>query len=175
MAIERHHYSVPHRFARREVEARFTASTVEIFLGGERIAVHLRSSGNGGTPPSPSTCHPATGATANGRWRKSGRRQAGSGRCYPCWSRRSSRQSPIPNRAIDPVWASSGSKNASVPSASKLRRCARWRSRRAITRRLNRSSRRASTRCPFPNPRARADHPFQHPRLELLQLKEQEC
>lgn len=25
------------------------------------------------------------------------------------------------------------------------------------------------------SPRARADHPFQHPRLELLQLKEQEC
>ena len=47
IAIERHHYSVPHRFARREVEARFTASTVEIFLGGERIAVHMRGSGNG--------------------------------------------------------------------------------------------------------------------------------
>ncbi|TCU49304.1 hypothetical protein EDF58_1289 [Novosphingobium sp. PhB57] len=47
IAIDRHHYSVPHRFARREVEARFTASTVEIFLGGERIAVHMRGSGNG--------------------------------------------------------------------------------------------------------------------------------
>jgi len=47
IAIERHHYSVPHRFARREVEARITARTVEIFLGGERIAVHMRSSGNG--------------------------------------------------------------------------------------------------------------------------------
>jgi transposase len=47
IAIERHHYSVPHRFARREVEARFTVSTVEIFLGGERIAVHMRGSGNG--------------------------------------------------------------------------------------------------------------------------------
>ncbi len=47
IAIERHHYSVPHRFARREVEARFTARTVEIFLGGERIAVHMRGSGDG--------------------------------------------------------------------------------------------------------------------------------
>ena len=47
IAIERHHYSVPHRFARREVEARITARTVEIFLGGERIAVHMRGSGNG--------------------------------------------------------------------------------------------------------------------------------
>ena len=33
--------------ARREVEARYTARTVEIFLGGERIAVHMRGSGNG--------------------------------------------------------------------------------------------------------------------------------
>jgi len=47
IAIERHHYSVPHRFARREVEARITARTVEVFLGSERIAVHMRGSGNG--------------------------------------------------------------------------------------------------------------------------------
>ena len=47
IAVDRHHYSVPHRFARREVEVRFTARTVEIFLAGERIAVHMRGSGNG--------------------------------------------------------------------------------------------------------------------------------
>jgi transposase len=47
IACLQHHYSVPHRFARREVEARITARTVEIFLGGERIAVHMRGSGNG--------------------------------------------------------------------------------------------------------------------------------
>ena len=47
IAIDRHHYSVPHRYARREVEVRFTARTVEIFLAGERIAVHMRGSGNG--------------------------------------------------------------------------------------------------------------------------------
>jgi len=47
IAIERHHYSVPHRFARREVEARITARTVEVFLGSERIAAHMRGSGNG--------------------------------------------------------------------------------------------------------------------------------
>lgn len=45
--IGRHYYSVPHRFARREVEARVAARTIEIFLGGERIAVHMRGSGNG--------------------------------------------------------------------------------------------------------------------------------
>jgi len=37
---------VPYRFARVEVEARLTASGVEIFHKGERIAVHLRASGN---------------------------------------------------------------------------------------------------------------------------------
>ena len=42
--LERHHYSVPYRFARREVEARFTARTVEVFLRGERIAAHMRGS-----------------------------------------------------------------------------------------------------------------------------------
>jgi hypothetical protein len=36
--------SVPHRFARAEVEARLTARTLEIFARGERIAVHLRAS-----------------------------------------------------------------------------------------------------------------------------------
>ena len=44
--ISDHYYSVPHRFARAEVEARFTVRTVEIFLKGERIAAHQRMSGN---------------------------------------------------------------------------------------------------------------------------------
>ena len=41
-----HYYSVPHCFARAEVDARLTAKTVEIFLKGERIAVHLRMRSN---------------------------------------------------------------------------------------------------------------------------------
>jgi len=44
--IEDHFYSVPYRFARSEVEVRLTGRAVEIFAKGERIAVHLRSSGN---------------------------------------------------------------------------------------------------------------------------------
>jgi len=39
---------VPHRFARAEVDARLTVRTVEIFLKGERIAAHMRASGNHG-------------------------------------------------------------------------------------------------------------------------------
>ena len=45
--VERHYYSVPHRFAKDAVEVRLTARTVEVFAKGERIAAHLRSSGNG--------------------------------------------------------------------------------------------------------------------------------
>jgi transposase len=44
--IDAHYYSVPYRFARTEVEARMTARGVEIFHKGERIAVHIRASGN---------------------------------------------------------------------------------------------------------------------------------
>jgi transposase len=44
--VEDHYYSVPHRFARSEVEVRLTPQTVEVFLKGERIAAHRRSSGN---------------------------------------------------------------------------------------------------------------------------------
>jgi transposase len=46
--VEAHFYSVPHRFARSEVEVRLTPQTVEIFLKGERIAAHRRGSGNHG-------------------------------------------------------------------------------------------------------------------------------
>jgi transposase len=45
--VERHYYSVPYRFAKDAVEVRLTARTVEVFAKGERIAAHLRSSGNG--------------------------------------------------------------------------------------------------------------------------------
>jgi len=45
--VEGHFYSVPYRFARAEVEVRLTGRTVEIFAKGERLAVHMRGSGNG--------------------------------------------------------------------------------------------------------------------------------
>jgi transposase len=40
--VEAHFYSVPYRFARREVEVRLTPRTVRVFVKGERIAAHLR-------------------------------------------------------------------------------------------------------------------------------------
>jgi transposase len=44
--IDHHYYSVPHRFARAEVEARITARTVEVFAKGQRIAAHRRMGSN---------------------------------------------------------------------------------------------------------------------------------
>ena len=42
-----HFYSVPYRHARAGVEVRATLRTIEIFLKGERVAAHMRGSGDG--------------------------------------------------------------------------------------------------------------------------------
>ena len=46
--VDRHYYSVPYRYARQPVDVRFTATTVELFHRGERLASHLRSRVPGG-------------------------------------------------------------------------------------------------------------------------------
>lgn len=45
--VERHYYSVPYRYAKREVDVRITALCVEIYLNGKRIASHVRSGRRG--------------------------------------------------------------------------------------------------------------------------------
>ena len=45
--IDGHFYSVPYRHVRAGVEVRATLRTVEVFLKGERIAAHVRGSGDG--------------------------------------------------------------------------------------------------------------------------------
>ena len=42
-----HYYSVPYRFAREQVDSRLTASTVELFHRGTRIASHVRNDSRG--------------------------------------------------------------------------------------------------------------------------------
>ena len=42
-----HYYSVPYRFAREKVDARYTATTVEVFHRGARIASHVRNDAPG--------------------------------------------------------------------------------------------------------------------------------
>lgn len=44
--IERHYYSVPHQLLRQKVWTRVAARTVEIFHAGQRVASHVRTSGN---------------------------------------------------------------------------------------------------------------------------------
>jgi len=41
--FDRHYYSVPHALVGQELSARFSASTVEVFHRGERVASHVRS------------------------------------------------------------------------------------------------------------------------------------
>jgi transposase len=42
--IDRHYYSVPYQLAGQQLEARYTANTVELFQCGKRITSHVRSS-----------------------------------------------------------------------------------------------------------------------------------
>jgi len=41
--VEGHYYSVPYQLVRRQLEARYTARTVECFHKGQRVASHIRS------------------------------------------------------------------------------------------------------------------------------------
>jgi len=44
--IDRHYYSVPHSLLKEKVWARITERTIEIFHVGQRVAAHVRTSGN---------------------------------------------------------------------------------------------------------------------------------
>ena len=43
LEVDGHYYSVPHPLAKRQLDVRFTATTVECFHQGVRVAAHLRS------------------------------------------------------------------------------------------------------------------------------------
>jgi len=47
VAIDRHYYSVPCQLLKKELWARLTARTIEVFHVGQRVASHVRTSGNG--------------------------------------------------------------------------------------------------------------------------------
>lgn len=42
VAIEKHYYSVPYRFIKESIDVRISASTIECFFKGNRIAIHQR-------------------------------------------------------------------------------------------------------------------------------------
>lgn len=43
VAIDHHYYSAPYQLAHQDLDARITATTVELFLKGQRVAAHARS------------------------------------------------------------------------------------------------------------------------------------
>lgn len=51
--LERHYYSVPYQLTRQQVDARLSATTVEIFFKGRRVASHRRSFKKGGFTTDP--------------------------------------------------------------------------------------------------------------------------
>jgi len=48
LEVDHHYYSVPHQLVHQKLDVRRSASTVEIFHNGKRVASHLRSSVRGG-------------------------------------------------------------------------------------------------------------------------------
>ena len=49
VTIDDHYYSVPHQLVGKELNARITASTIEVFFKGKRVASHVRSTRKGGS------------------------------------------------------------------------------------------------------------------------------
>lgn len=43
ITVDHHHYSVPYKYAKKVLDARYTQHTVEVFYNGKRIASHVRS------------------------------------------------------------------------------------------------------------------------------------
>ena len=57
--VARHYYSLPYQLLRERLDVRLTATIVEAFHKGERVAVHVRSQANGGYTTVPEHMPPA--------------------------------------------------------------------------------------------------------------------
>src|SRR5437773_2462292 len=51
--LDGHYYSVPHRLVHKEVELRVSSTTVEAFVGQQRVAIHPYSAIKGGFTTNP--------------------------------------------------------------------------------------------------------------------------
>ena len=67
--IDRHYYSVPYQLAGQQLEARYTATTVEIFHLGKRVASHGAARQPTGTRPFRNICRRAIRPIWSGRLR----------------------------------------------------------------------------------------------------------
>ena len=94
-----HYYSVPYALMHEQVDRPLTATIVEIFHRGQRVAVHVRNPVRGRHTTDPPTCPWPISATWSGRPRGSSRGAGPSARRPPPSSRRSSRIVRIPSRA----------------------------------------------------------------------------
>jgi transposase/DNA replication protein DnaC len=170
--VEGHFYSVPYRFARSEVEVRLTGRSVEIFVKGERIAVHMRSSGNG--KHTTAADHMPSSHRRYADWTIGRIRRAaaliGPATAALCDLILEQRPHPRAGLPILPRHPAVGSAVRHRTSGS--RRNTRHRDRRAHLwlgslhpRSQDRSARRKPAGCG-----RCADHPFQHPRLALLPI-----
>ena len=66
IVVDHHAYSVPHALVHAEVEARLTASMVEVFERGQRVALHRRSFQRGGFTTDPA--HMPKSHQAHAEW-----------------------------------------------------------------------------------------------------------
>ena len=140
--VDGHYYSVPHRFAREELEVRLTARTIEVFRKGERIAAHLRNSGNHKHTTRPE--HMPSSHRRFADWTIERIRREASATTQR-FATSSSRTGPIPSRAQS-VRHGGDSQSPSAASAWRRRASGRLRSKPAPMARSSPSSTTISTR-----------------------------
>jgi transposase len=117
--VHGHYYSLPHQFLHELVDARRTATTVEIFHRGQRVAAHVAMITAAATRPIPRTCRRPIASTSSGRPPACSIGPAPSVPAPPTWSKPSSPIVRIPSRAIAPAWASCASPRATASNAWK--------------------------------------------------------
>jgi len=107
--LDRHYYSVPYQLVGETADARLSATTVELFVRGRRVASHPRVTNASRPLRTARTCRRAIEPTRSGR-----RLGSSPGASRPdlrpdAWSPNSWPAVRIPSSAIAAVWASSGS------------------------------------------------------------------
>jgi hypothetical protein len=117
--LDGHFYSVPYRFVRSEVEVRLTPRAVEVFFKGERIAAHLRASGNHRHTTVPEHMPSSHRRYADWNIERIRREAASIGRPRLHCASSSWSVGLAPNKASAPASASFDWRGHSVPTASK--------------------------------------------------------
>ena len=136
--IDRHYYSVPYQLVKQQLDARFTANTVELFHKGRRVASHRRAYRRG--HHTTVAQHMPSGHRAYAECRSgwcAGRRKA-----VPRPPNSSDTSSPrgfIPSMASAAVWASCDSANGTAMGAWRPPAAAPWPLARTPTKASNRS------------------------------------